>query len=358
MAKELPTLTSMHLPHDDLAHAAAPLVEAIERAEPLTGLMITGATGFVGKWLLASWLWAKRHTGLAAPALVLSRRPQAFLSQFPSLAQEDGLHFLSGDICDFSMPAWARVSHVIHAATSIADVVPPAEMIKVCVQGTQRALDAAILAGAERFLLLSSGAVYGECDPDVERFTERARSAPDCLLSSSAYGEGKRIAELLCSLCAAQTSLQVSIARCFAFVGPYIPMDRHFAIGNFIAAAEQGLPIRIKGDGTPVRSYLYAADLANALWTLLLRGPQRQAVNVGGEEAISMLGLAQRVAALLGSDSPIEIGSHAVSGAAPSRYVPDVSRLRELVGFRPRFTLDEAIIHTAQWWKTHGKHNR
>jgi len=164
-----------------------------------------------------------------------------------------------------------------------------------------------------------------------------------------AYGRGKRIGEQLC-LDAWQAGGPVPvIARCFAFVGPHLPLDAHFAAGNFIRNALRGEPIQVKGDGSPLRSYLYAADLAIWLWTSLFAAPGGRPFNVGSEAAISIADLARAVAALCGSASPIAIAQMADSDRLPARYVPDTRRAAGELRLRVRVPLAEALLRTIRW---------
>ncbi|HSN13747.1 MAG TPA: NAD-dependent epimerase/dehydratase family protein, partial [Anaeromyxobacteraceae bacterium] len=137
------------------------------------------------------------------------------------------------------------------------------------------------------------------------------------------------------------------IARCFAFAGPYLPLDAHYAIGNFVRDALARGPIRVGGDGTPLRSYLYGADLALWLWTLLARGRAARPYNVGSEDAVSIAELARIVARVLDTGRGVEIAKAAVPGRAAERYVPSTRRIREELGLAPTFTLEEAIVRTA-----------
>src|SRR5262249_22634461 len=158
---------------------------------------------------------------------------------------------------------------------------------------------------ASRYLLLSSGAVYGRQPPDVSHLTEGHGGGPDVSDPRSAYAEGKRAAEVMAAIAAESTGLSVRVARCFAFVGPHLPLDVHFAIGNFIRDAMAGGPIRISGDGTAVRSYLYMADLAIWLWTLALSPAASGAFNVGSETAGSLLDTARVVGSVCAPDADV-----------------------------------------------------
>jgi nucleoside-diphosphate-sugar epimerase len=312
-------------------------------------LFITGGTGFIGCWLLESLVWANDRLGTGAHAVVLTRNPEAFAAKAPHLAEHPSITLLAGDVRSFALPA-GSFSHVIHAATESATTLnadDPLTMLDTIVAGTERTLKLARRSGAVKFLLTSSGAVYGRQPPELEHVAEDYVGAPDPCDPQSAYGEGKRIAEHLCTLYHRCHGVQAKIARCFAFIGPYLPLDVHFAAGNFIRDALAGGPIRVQGDGTPLRSYLYAADLAIALWTILTHGTAGRPYNVGGEHAVSIKALAQAVAACFAV--PVSIARRAPDGVVPARYVPSVTRARNELGLYSHIALDDAIARTGHW---------
>lgn len=340
------------LPEADLVHAFDAIGKSGWQALAHRRLFVTGGTGFVGKWLLATLIDADRRLALGCRVTVLSRDPDAFTVAAPHLARAPRVDIVRGDVRDFEFPA-GRFDVVIHAATDVIAQNTPSGTFATCVEGTRRVLDFAVHVGATNFLLVSSGAIYGRQPPGISRVPETHAGAPDPLLQASAYGEGKRVSEWLTCARATESGLRVTIARCFAFVGPYLPLDKQFAIGNFLRAAMAGEEIVIQGDGTPYRSYLHAADMAAWIWAVLLRGQPGAAYNVGGEEALSIADLGQRVVRILGSTSKVHTLKRATADCEPERYVPDVSRARTELDLPAPIPLDEALLRTARWHRDH-----
>ena len=313
-------------------------------------LFLTGGTGFLGCWLLESLRHANQRLGLGARAVVLSRNPEAFHRKAPHLAEDPAIQLVQGDVLDLPELA-GEFTHVIHAATDASAQLlrtDPLAMFDTIVLGTRNTLGWASAKAVDRFLFTSSGAVYGRQPWDLEKIPDGWQGAPDCTNPGSAYAEGKRAAENLCAIHALHHGLPVAIARCFAFLGPYLPLDLHFAIGNFIRDAMRGGPILVNGDGTPFRSYLYASDLTVWLWQLLVHGEPAVAVNVGSEDAISIAELAAKVGLTLG-DVAVQILGAPEPGKHPERYVPATARAHEL-GLQQTVSLEEGILRTARWY--------
>lgn len=315
-------------------------------------LFITGGTGFFGCWIVESFCFINHLLALNARATILTRNPDEFKQRCPHLASDVAIVLHRGDVRDFIFPQ-EEYRYVIHAATessALQAAAVPHDMLSTIVGGTERALQFASTHGTRKFLLTSSGAIYGKQPPRLTQVPETYTGGPDPLDPGSVYGEGKRTAELLCALYQRSGKLDCKIARCWAFCGPHLPLDRHFAIGNFIGDALAGRPIQIKGDGTPRRSYLYAADLTVWLWTILFRAPSLMAINVGSDRDVSIVELARTVASVLRPQNKIQIAQKPAPGNLPLRYVPCVDRAAALLDLRQTVGLEETIRRTGDWY--------
>ncbi|MCX5946932.1 MAG: NAD(P)-dependent oxidoreductase [Cyanobacteria bacterium] len=308
-------------------------------------IFMAGGTGYIGKWLLATLIDANEKLNLDCRITVLSRDPCVFQRAWPAVAGT--LNWIAGDVRDFPITN-EHFDVIIHAATDVASQISPHDLFSICLDGTRHLLELASKCSASRFLLVSSGAVYGPLPTGMTHVPETHLGGPDPLLASSAYGEGKRVSEWLCAQ-ATSNGLEVKIARVFALVGPHLPLDKQFAIGNFLQSAMAGEQIIIQGDGTPYRSYLYAADMAAWLWAVLIRGHSGRAYNVGSEESLSIRSLAERIYSLLGCKQGIVTLQNATSGSAAAHFVPAFGRIRHDLNLPPPISLDEAIARTLRW---------
>ncbi len=295
---------------------------------------------------------ANRRFDLHASATVLTRNPAAFIDKIPHIATDPSITLLTGDVRDFDFPS-GQFPFIIHAASEVSGSPVqnhPSETLSTIVDGTRHLLEFAEASGTRKLLFTSSGAVYGVQPHTITHIAEDYTGGPDPLNSASAYGEGKRLAEQLCVQYASRSETECKIARCFAFVGPHLPLNGPFAIGNFIRDVMEGKPILIEGDGTPTRSYLYAADLAIWLWKLLFEGASSRAYNVGSEIEISIYNLAKETATALGQKQNIQVATQPIAGAPIRRYVPDTRRVQQELGIRQHIGLAEAIRRTAEWY--------
>lgn len=310
-------------------------------------IFITGGTGFFGIWLLESIAAANDTLKVGVGATVLSRDPQHFAIGSPRLAGRPEFEWLTGNAETFAFPT-DRYDYVMHFATaSAAEVGAGGTALALrTLLGTQRTLQFAGTCRARRLLLASSGAVYGRQPVELSHIPETYSGAPNPQYPASAYGEIKRMSELMCAL---TPELECVIARGFSFFGPYLPLTEKFAIGSFIRDAIDGGPIRIRGDGTPMRSYLYAADLVIWLLTLLLKGRPNQPYNVGSDQAISLAELAQQIAATTPGVT-IDI-ARSSAAAFPEAYVPDIRRARDELDLDVFIPLSLGLSRTVDWAK-------
>ena len=343
--------------HSSTNRLARDLDNILARTEPLwqelrgQRILITGATGFFGCWLLESFAWANQRLNLNASAVGLSRHPALLGEKAPHLSQDAAITLHAADVRHGDFPH-GTFSHVVHAATEASAKLnneTPMVMFDTIVEGTRRALQFSIGSSVTRFLLVSSGAVYGNQPPQLTHVSEAFEGGPDPLNPAAAYAEGKRSAEMLCAL-AATPRFATTVARCFAFVGPYMKLDAHFAIGNFIGDRLHDRPIHVSGDGSAVRSYMYASDLMVWLWTILFKGQPRRAYNVGSEEDVHIAALAREVAAALPPEAEVSVASTPKPGAAVHRYVPSTARAQHELGLRAEVPLREAICRTHAWF--------
>jgi nucleoside-diphosphate-sugar epimerase len=336
------------LPVEDLEHIFHNTQDIWETFREKS-IFLTGGTGFFGKWLQESFIYANEKLDLNARLTTLTRDPESFIQKFPFYNDySKSVKFVKGDILSFDFNLEDKFQYIIHAATAASESLNqenPLLMMDTITVGTRRVLDFAITQPIEGFLFVSSGAIYGKQPWNVSHIKENDSFKLDINDSKLAYAEGKRIAELYCSTYFEKLGLPVKIARCFAFVGPYLPLDTHFAIGNFINNVLKNEEIVIKGDGSTIRSYMYASDLMIWLWDILINGKCNVPYNVGSDESISISELA-RLISKLDSNIKVMILNETIGG---SIYAPEIRRAKKM-GLKINVSLESSISKTINFY--------
>ena len=316
-------------------------------------VMITGASGFVGSWLVGSWLWARESLKGTGRLLLVCRNTEGLTEKYASSISAGHLILQAADVRSLQLPPSFRPRLVVNAATPAREslnVKQPLEMLNIIIDGQKRLLEISQEAGVERFLFLSSGAVYGSIPLSLKQVPEDYLGAPHVGDPAMAYHEGKRVAELMGNICSQNGSMRFISARLFAFLAPFLPIDEHFAAGNFIGNAIRNENIIIKSGGGSIRSYQYGTDLVTWLWALMVRGKSGDAYNVGSDREILIRDLAEEICKVQESDSCVKILGEDSTGNV-SRYVPSVQRMKHDIGSTNLVGIEQAISRTCSFWK-------
>jgi len=306
-------------------------------------LFLTGGTGFFGKALLKYWLKNNPFKEIH----ILSRDPDSFIQRNRNLTGLLPVRFYSGDITHpNSFPDIEGITHIIHAATdsTLGPTLSEDEVYNQIVNGTRNTIDFAVQKSIPNFFMTSSGGVYGA----TKNYEENLFSGfleTDEMNGEGAYSEAKIFAEKIIDEYKDDYKINTTIARCFSFVGEDLPLNVHFAIGNFIKNALEGKAIVVNGDGLPVRSYMYQSDLARIITKLVLKEGGAGIYNLGSDEAISIKNLAYLVRDVVNPQLPVEILGIKDKNIKDF-YFPNISKLKKEFPHEVFLNTREAIIKT------------
>ena len=307
-------------------------------------VLVTGATGLIGQTLVSALL---RSPGIRVIACV--RDEEKARRMFGSL-ESGNLQLMVADIA--SMPVQKlpqQVDYVIHAAiqtSSRAFVDQPVETIFTAIDGTRRALEFAKNNAVRCFLYLSTMEVYGAPSGD-EKIDEGHGTNLDTMQPRSCYPESKRLCEILCASWQKEYGVPVRVLRLTQTFGPGVRYDDGRVFAEFARCVLEKRDIVLKTDGSTCRSYLYTADAASAILTVLLRGRDGEAYNAANEETYCSIRQMAELVAERCAQGRIGVRIEAAEdpsklGFAPTLHMNlDTSKLRAL-GWKPSRDLAQA----------------
>lgn len=309
-------------------------------------ILFIGGTGFFGKAFLN---YIQSNPSNINSVSIVGRSAKNFLENNKEFTELDNVRYIYGDILnDLSQLKDISYSHVIHAAADSTNVsnLSHLQRYKQIVEGTKNVLEFVRHHLPEsKLLFISSGGVYGDMPSNKKSFIESDMWKSDILDSSNVYTASKRTAEHLCSLYYDEYNLNISIARCFCFSGIHLPLNVHFAIGNFVKNALANDDIIIKGDGKSIRSYLDQDDLSEWILEILKKDSFKKTVyNIGSDESISISDLAYLVRDISKKPIEVKILNENDANLKKSIYVPECKKIKEKFNLAQRVSLSESIL--------------
>jgi dTDP-glucose 4,6-dehydratase len=315
--------------------------EILEKEELLRGfensrILITGASGFVGTWLSTVLSEANKKYDLHLTLSLLCRDP----SKISISDSQESISLIAHDLLDAIPIRNQNYDFVFHTATPSQPATggtDAALVHRIATAGTENLLRfVGRKENAPKFLHTSSGAVDQLNPKNTETELQKA------------YRLGKSEAETLVSKATTRGEIIGTNPRLYAFAGPGIATDAHFASGSFLQSALDGVPISIQGNPETIRSYMYPTDLI--IWLLhIIQSPTTEVVRVGSSEKVTILKLAELIVKLTGNGAISKRGNLEVP---TSTYFPDLSETLKQYNFGTSVDLEESLMRWAKYLRT------
>lgn len=318
----------------------------------LTRIAVTGGTGFLGTWIAEMIATLNDEYDLKITLDLYARNTTEWEKKYRHLSGRPDIRLYSQDVRS-PFQFHSATNYVIHAAgipNNRVHASDPLRVVQTTVEGIKNALDAASeLDNLIRFVNVSSGLVGGV----PNRIGNLAESEYFAIPSGQlhmVYVDAKRSAESIAAIYRSQFRMPVSTIRPFTFIGAYQSLDRPWAVNSFLSDALMGRSIRIHGDGSVRRSYLYGSDAA--WWTLatLVNGADGAVYNVGSPTAISHIDLAQLISEKINPGPNIELNSAPSKLGQLDELYPNLTHTQSCLGVAQTCKLDKAIDKTWRWF--------
>lgn len=314
-----------------------------------TSVVVCGASGMVGSFLIDTLLYQNRTQGLNCNIYAVGRKETALRERF---GEQANLVFLPCDIVKHINWNFS-VDYIIHAASNthpLAYSADPVGTIATNVLGTGNLLEYSREQLRRRFVFVSSVEIYGENRGDTEAFSEDYCGYIDCNTLRAGYPEGKRTGEALCQAYRKQYGVDFVIPRLSRVYGPTMLMSDSKASSQFIKKGLQGENIILKSAGTQLYSYVYVADAVTGILKCMLEGVSGEAYNVSGDDSdIYLREFAAMIAEYAGTEVVFELPDEK-EAAGYSKATTAVMRNQKLkaLSWKPCYTMREGLVKTME----------
>jgi len=310
-------------------------------------VLITGGAGFIGSHLADSYLAQGYDVSILDSFVAGKLRNLEAIRDLIDLHEGD---IRNKDLVDTLIKKSDLVIHMAAALGVQTILTSPLESISTNIHGSETVLQSA-LKFDKRILIASTSEVYGK-NPNqpLSEGDDRVVGAPQKIRWT--YSDAKAIEEAVAHSMFSESGLKVTTVRFFNTVGPRQASHYGMVLPNFISTALNNQPLQVFGDGKQSRVFCHVSDASRAVVELLSSESSiGEVFNVGGTEEITISDLAKRVIEVTNSKSKVEHISYekAYGGGFEDmqRRVPDISKIYEYYGWKPKISLDETIKSVA-----------
>ncbi|MFM7592818.1 MAG: NAD-dependent epimerase/dehydratase family protein [Isosphaeraceae bacterium] len=312
-------------------------------------VLITGGTGFIGSCLVNTLVHLDTVFQLNARIAILSRNPERLYLKSPGLKSCNNIQLIASDIRSLQLPD-KPFDYVIHAAGS-PDLYliknEPLEVYDIIANGTKNLLDVLKDSEIKNTLMISSSLIHGSGQKYEKTLAENAQIASNPYNSSGSYTEAKRASEFFSSVYATLFAMNISVARCFHLIGPFIPLNSGNLMGDIVKSALHATDLTIHADRNTIRSYLYFSDFVVWLLKILIKG-NNQVYNVGSDKSFTLNEIVNQMKEKYSGNIVFKN-----QFPSPSSFgiIPDTSLARTELDLKAKVTLDDAIERTIKWYQ-------
>ena len=312
-------------------------------------ILITGGTGFVGKWVIEMISYINKKSDYNIKLILMARDIEKFKTEVPHLHEKKFISYIEKNTRDISdLPN--ETDYIIHAAGSpdkrdhISD---PIKTIDNSYLGTKALYESAVhLKKLKKIIVLSSHQIYGDNDSG-ELIKEDYKGV---IKRNLIYSQSKVLTELLSKVFIKNNNLPIIIMRPFAFLGPYQSLEKPWAINNFIRDVILGSSVRILGNPTIKRSYLYGSDMAYWILKTLIAGKTNDVYNLGSSQPITLFDLAKLIIKISKKNDTEIINKSSIDDFLKNdTIVPDVSKIKKIIGLEEKHTIEQSVYRTILW---------
>jgi nucleoside-diphosphate-sugar epimerase len=331
-------------------------------------LLITGGAGFLGYYFTMSVLHWNKRDGINAPIAVtiVDNFKRGIPGWLEAVKSNANICLRDEDISKPLASNFVAADYIIHAAGIASPKFYrryPLETIDANINGLRHLLEhcrsrANSLNPVQGFLFMSSSEIYGDPTPENIPTPEDFRGFVSCTGPRACYDESKRFGETLCVIYSQQFDLPVKMARPFNNYGPGLKITDGRVLSDFMQNIFRNEDIVLLSDGSPTRTFCYAADAICGYYKTLLRGRPGEPYNIGAEAPeVSMRDLAEKVVALgrrcLNYKGTVRLGVANEKDYLtdnPNRRCPVIQKARNELGYNPGVPLDDGLYRLLSWY--------